>query len=90
MTFQRIWSEEMTDEEKEQHPEYKITNGYLRELDKSECGQLWWNGLSDHEKDIIKSLPNFDAEIFKFCIFVVQFSLQIVKKNTLTKECPSL
>ena len=65
MAFQRIWSEEMTDEEKEQHPEYKITNGYLRELDKSECGQLWWNTLSDHEKDVIKLLPNFDAEIFK-------------------------
>lgn len=65
MIFQRIWSEEMTDEEKEQHPEYKITNGYLRELDKSECGQLWWNTLSDHEKNVIKSLPNFDAVIFK-------------------------
>ena len=65
MAFQRIWSEEMTDEEKEQHPEYKITNGYLRELDKSECGQLWWNSLSDYEKNVIKSLPNFDAEIFK-------------------------
>ena len=32
----------------------------------------------------------FAAEIFKFCIFVVQFSFQIVKKDTLTKECPSL
>ena len=60
-----IWSENMTDEEKEQYPEYETTGGYLKELDESECGQLWWDNLSDHEKDVIKSLPNFDAEIFK-------------------------
>lgn len=63
--FQQIWSEDMTEEEKEQHPEYKITNGYLRKLDQSECGQVWWNSLSDYGKNVIKSLPNFDAEIFK-------------------------
>ena len=60
-----IWSDDMTDEEKEQHPEYETTGGYLKELDESECGQIWWNSLSDHEKDIIKALPNFDAEIFE-------------------------
>lgn len=60
-----IYSYEMTDEEKEQHPEYETTGGYLKKCDKSECNQLWWDSLSDHEKDIIKSLPNFDAEIFK-------------------------
>ena len=57
--------ENMTDEEKEQHPEYKTTEGYLKEIDNSKCVQAWWDNLSDHEKDIIKSLPNFDAEIFK-------------------------
>ena len=60
-----IWSNDMTDEEKEQHPEYETTGGYLKELDESECGQIWWNSLSDHEKDVIKSLPNFDSEIFE-------------------------
>ena len=60
-----IYSYEMTDEEKEQHPEYEITGGYLKKCDKSECNQLWWDSLSDPEKNIIKSLPNFDAEIFK-------------------------
>ena len=60
-----IWSENMTDEEKEKYPEYETTGGYLKELDESECGQIWWYSLSDHEKDIIKTLPNFDAEIFK-------------------------
>ena len=60
-----IWSENMTDEEKEKYPEYETTGGYLKKLDESECGQIWWDSLSDPEKNIIKSLPNFDAKIFK-------------------------
>lgn len=60
-----IWSDDMTDQEKEDHPEYKTTGGYMKELDESECGQIWWNSLTDREKNIIKSLPNFDAKIFE-------------------------
>ena len=66
-----IRSDGMTDKEKADHPEYETTGGYLKELDESECGQIWWNSLSDHEKDVIKSLPNFDAEIFKDCTGIV-------------------
>ena len=62
-----IWSDCMTDEEKEKHPTYETTGGYLRILDESECGQLWWDNLADHVKDIIKAIPNFDAEIFEQC-----------------------
>ena len=62
-----IWSDNMTDEEKEQHPEYKTTDGYLKVLDESECGQIWWGSLSDRQKNIIKTIPNFDAEIFFQC-----------------------
>ncbi len=62
-----IWSDDMTDEEKEQHPEYKTTGGYLKVLDESECGQMWWGSLSDRQKNIIKTIPNFDAEIFFQC-----------------------
>jgi hypothetical protein len=60
-----IWSEDMTGEEKAAHPEYETTGGYLKVLDESECGQIWWNGLFEHKKSIIKALPNFDAEIFE-------------------------
>ena len=66
-----VESDNMTDKEKEQHPEYETTDGYLKELDESECGQIWWNSLSDHEKDIIKALPNFDAEIFRECTGII-------------------
>lgn len=43
------------------------TGGYLKVLDESESAQIWWDGLTDGSKDIIKSLPNFDAEIFRKC-----------------------
>ena len=60
-----IWSDDMTDEEKEQHPEYEVVDGYLKILDESECGQLWWDSLSERYKNIIKAMPNFDKEIFE-------------------------
>ena len=63
--LQWVYSDKMTEEEKEQHPEYEATGGYLKKYDKSERNQLWWDSLSDYEKNVIKSLPNFDAEIFK-------------------------
>lgn len=36
-------------------------------LDESECGQIWWDSLPEYLKNIIKSMPNFDAEIFEQC-----------------------
>ena len=62
-----VFASKMTDEEKAEHPTYKTTGGYLKEIDYSECVQLWWNSLSDIQKDIIKEIPNFDAEIFFEC-----------------------
>ena len=62
-----IYSEDMTDEEKAEHPTHETTGGYLKVLDESDCGQLWWGSLSDRQKDIIKALPNFDPEIFEKC-----------------------
>ena len=62
-----VYGENMTDTEKAAHPTYETTGGYLKVLDESECGQLWWNGLSDHQKNIIKAIPNFDADIFFQC-----------------------
>ena len=60
-----VYEKDMTDEEKAAYPTYETTGGYLKVLDESECGQIWWDSLSDHEKDVIKSLPNFDSEIFE-------------------------
>lgn len=60
-----IWLSDMTEEEKAAHPEAEITGGYLKPLDNSESAKIWWQKLSEEEKDIIKSIPNFDKEIFK-------------------------
>ena len=62
-----IYSKDMTDEEKAEHPTHETTGGYLKVLDESECSQIWWEGLSEYHRDIIRSLPNFDATIFEQC-----------------------
>ena len=59
-----IYSPDMTDEEKEAHPEYETTGGYLKVLDETDCAQIWWDGLSEYEKKIVMKIPNFDREIF--------------------------
>ena len=60
-----IYEGKMTEKEKEEHPTYKTTGGYLKVLDESECAQIWWDGLSENDRDIIRALPNFDREIFE-------------------------
>lgn len=62
-----VYKKDMTDEEKITHPTYKITGSYLKRLDESKSGQLWWNELSDCDKQIIKNIPNFDPDIFYEC-----------------------
>ena len=60
-----IYWEDMTDIEKAEHPEAKTTGGYLKQLDNFGNYSIWWGSLNDEKKNIIKSLPNFNAEIFK-------------------------
>ena len=62
-----VCEEDMTDAEKAAYPTYKTTGGYLKILDESERTQIWWDGLEDEEKNIIKSIPNFDPDIFRQC-----------------------
>ena len=62
-----VRSEDMTDEEKKAHPEHETTGGYLKKLDESDNAQIWWNGLNEHDRNVIKALPNFDAVIFEKC-----------------------
>ena len=60
-----IYSENMTDEEKINHPEHKTTGGYLKTVDfKTACG-LMWDNMTDDEKVAVKDIPNFDADVFK-------------------------
>lgn len=59
-----VSSTDMTDQEKELHPEHETTGGFLKVIHIVEAAEKWWNELNDSEKEIIKSIPNFDAEIF--------------------------
>ena len=62
-----VWkySNNMTDEEKEQHPKYSATGGFLKHVEEETEMQIWWNALPDGEKNIVMQLPNFDKDIFK-------------------------
>ena len=60
-----IWFDSMTDEEKAAHPEAETTGGYLKERTTADNARKWWAGLSADARNIIFSLPNFDAAIFK-------------------------
>ena len=63
-----VWIDEkyMTDSEKEENPTWKCSGGYLKINEVTdEDRQAWWDNLDDEEQEEIKSLPNFDKEIFK-------------------------
>ena len=60
-----IWASDMTDDEKTAHPDYEITEGYLRTNDTNRFFLIWWEALTEAEKEIIKSIPNFNPEKFK-------------------------
>ncbi len=58
-----VWNFDMTDEERQQHPEYSATGGFLKNVEGER--QEWWDSLTKEKKDSVMSLPNFDKNIFK-------------------------
>ena len=60
-----IYSENMSDEEKSIHPEHETTGGYLKTVDFKTACKIMWNKLSDEDKQSVKEIPNFNAEVFK-------------------------
>ena len=60
-----IYAEDMTDQEKSDHPSYETTGGYLKKLDTSKAYQEWWDSLNSDQKLIIREIPNFDAKKFE-------------------------
>ena len=57
-----IW---YTEEEMKDSPIRQAIQGYLKQYTFEEACQNWWNGMSNDDKELIKGMPNFDAEIFK-------------------------
>jgi hypothetical protein len=63
-----VYEENMSEEEKENHPEYITLGGYTKVITvTAEDKQKWWDNLSDDDKQVVMSLPNFDKEKFKKC-----------------------
>ena len=60
-----IYSNDMTDREKYEHPSYEITGGYLKKRDSRKAYQKWWDRLSVDEKQCIREIPNFDSKKFE-------------------------
>ena len=58
-----VYEEDMTDEEKAAHPTYETTGGYLKVLDESECGQLWWAACQTVER---KSSRQYQTLMLKY------------------------
>ena len=60
--------DDMTEEEKEKHPEYKTIGGYVKVFKvTAEDKQKWWDSLSASERQAVYDLPNFDADKFYSC-----------------------
>ena len=60
-----VYTDDMTEEEKQQHPKYKTTGGYLKTYTYKQAWTNLWEKLNKDEKQAIKDLPNFDKEVFK-------------------------
>ena len=56
---------DMTDDEKEELPNAKDTDGYLKTMDYKEAWAEYWGKASEEDKRWFLALPNFSAEIFK-------------------------
>ena len=63
-----IYTSDMSDEEKENHPEHKTIGGYVKTFVVTDADkQAWWDKLSDFDKQEVYNLPNFDKAKFKLC-----------------------
>ena len=56
---------DMTDEEKENNPDYETLGGYLRKMTYKEAWKYSWDNANKENRKLVLKLPNFDNEIFK-------------------------
>ena len=60
---------DMSEDEIIRHPECETIGGYIKTIIVEADKQKWWDeDVSDADKEFIKSLPYFDAEIFYECV----------------------
>jgi hypothetical protein len=54
----------MTDEEKEENPDYKTRGGYLKEYSYKEAFRNSWDKATIEDRKKILKCPNFDNDVF--------------------------
>ena len=61
-----LWIEKskMSEEEKEENQDYKVTGGYLKKLDYKEAFIKSYNEAPEEDRKKIFNIPNFDADKF--------------------------
>jgi hypothetical protein len=56
---------DMTDEERREHPDAATTNGYLKELSYEKAWRQAYDNATKKDIDLLKALPNFDPDVFE-------------------------
>ena len=59
-----VYESDMSDVEKQENPSYSRTGGYLKVFDYKEAFTKSVTEASKEDRDLIRALPNFDADIF--------------------------
>jgi hypothetical protein len=59
-----VYSRDMTSDEKSAHPDHETTGGYLRVNDMMAEWRKAYDAASLKDREAVKRLPNFDAEVF--------------------------
>jgi len=58
------YESDMTDTEKEKNPSYKAAGGFLRTYTYKEAWKKAFDSASKKDLELLKALPNFDADVF--------------------------
>ena len=80
---------DMTDKEKEDNPSYKTTEGYLKVYDYQEAWKIAYDKASKEDIELLKALPNFDAEVFEK-ISGIDVNDTKVEEMTMEEVCKAL
>ena len=60
-----IYSQNMSEEEKAEHPEHEALGGYLKTVDYKTACAMMWDKLDEEEKQAVRDIPNFDSKVFE-------------------------
>jgi hypothetical protein len=59
-----VFESQMSDEEKKLNPHYVTLGGYMKTLSYKESWAIALNGITEQEKELLRSIPNWNAEKF--------------------------